>query len=83
MTRVGNSQAIARGRTGGTGTRGAVEYVVERVDVVERRRRGGAKTLWKGSVDSRTKPTTTRVERKHKRRINETTRTLGTHRKTL
>ena len=57
--------------------------MVERVDVVEQWRRSCAQTLWKGSIDSRTKPASTCVEREYKRRIDETTRTLGAHRETI
>ena len=78
-TRAGDSQTITRGCARRSGARCLTEHVVQHVHVVERRRRSRTKTLWEGSVDSRTKPTSTCVERKHKRRIDETTRTLGAH----
>ena len=79
MTGVRDSQTITQGYTGRTGTRCVVEHVVKRVHIMERRWRDRPKTLQKGSIDSQTKPTSTRVEWKHKRRIDETTRTLGAH----
>ena len=57
--------------------------MVEHVDIVERRQRGRVETLWKDSVDSRKKLTSTCVEQKHKRRIDEATRTLGAYREAL
>ena len=57
--------------------------MVEHVDIVERRQRGRVETLWKDSVDSRKKLTSTCVEQKHKRRIDETTRALGPYHKAI
>ena len=82
-TRVGDSQKITRGCAGRSGTRRLAEHVVQRVHVVEQWRQGRAETLRKSLVDSRTKSTSTRIERKYKGRVDETTGALGTHCKAL
>ena len=81
--RVGNSQTITRGSTGRTGTRRVAKHMVKHVYAMEGWRRNRIKTPQKGSLYPRKKSTSTHIEWKYKGRVDETTRTLGTHRKAI
>ena len=74
---------ITQGNTGGTGTRCVAKHMVKRVYAVEGWRQSRIKTPRKGSLDPRKELASTCVEWKHKGRIDETTRTLGAHRKAV